>query len=245
MIKDILVKNGFSDKEAKVYLAILSMGELPYSQVATKTGIKRSTVYPIIESLEKKAVVTSIKKKGIKYASALNPQVLVNRFKQSAELAENMLPQLLDMAFESPLKPRIRFFDGLEGMKDILLELAHSKGDTMGFTDYTHMPTGLFKYIRKEVIPLRKEHKNFARLICPNTKKNQKIKKDDPGIYTEHRLLDFLSQKDLYIELLLFGGSKISISSFKEQEMFGFILDSQAAYDILSSLFEVMWQQSH
>ncbi len=245
MIQDILIKNGFSEKEAKIYLAILSMGELPYSQVAAKTGIKRSTVYPVIEVLEKKAVVKTIKKKGVKYASALNPQILVNRFKQSAALAENMLPQLIDMAFESPLKPRIRFFDGLEGMKEILLELGHEKGETMGFTDYSHMPAALFEYIRKEIIPMRKDRKNFARLICPNTKKNQKIKKDDPGIYTEHRLLDSLSQKELYIELLLFGASKVSISSFKKQEMFGFILDSQAAYDILSSLFEVMWQQSN
>lgn len=244
-MKDVLIKNGFSEKEAKIYLVILSMGELPYSQVATKSGIKRTTVYPVIESLEKKAVITTLKKKGIRYASALNPQILVNRFKQSAELAENMLPQLIDMAFESPLKPRIRFYDGVDGMKDILLELAHDKGETMGFTDYTHMPAELFTYIRKEVIPMRKERKNFARLICPNTKKNQRIKNDDPGIYTEHRLLDFLSQKDLYIELLLFGGSKVSVTSFKKQEIFGFILDSQAAYDILSSLFEVMWHQSH
>lgn len=45
---------GFSDKEAKVYMASLELGPDTAQEIAKKAGVNRTTTYVIIEKLIKK-----------------------------------------------------------------------------------------------------------------------------------------------------------------------------------------------
>ncbi|MDR0860537.1 MAG: hypothetical protein LBO09_06265 [Candidatus Peribacteria bacterium] len=51
---DLLIKNNFSEKEAKTYLACLQLKIANISTIARFTGEKRSTTYNIIKELQKK-----------------------------------------------------------------------------------------------------------------------------------------------------------------------------------------------
>ncbi len=51
---EILQKYGFSEKEAKVYLASLQLGSAPGSTIARHAGEKRVTVYSLLKELTKK-----------------------------------------------------------------------------------------------------------------------------------------------------------------------------------------------
>ena len=50
-IDQILGKYGLSDKEVKVYLALLELGPSPVRKVAGKAGVNRGTTYDILKSL--------------------------------------------------------------------------------------------------------------------------------------------------------------------------------------------------
>jgi len=240
MIEEILTENGFNEKEAKLYLAVLELGEAPISRVAAKTHLKRTTIYSLVESLKERGAISVTKKRGIQYLSALSPRVLVDRFKHSAHLAEEMLPTMMEMAYSSPLKPRIRFFEGLKGLRAILREFSHSKEPTMGFTDYEQMPKELFQFIRKEVVPVRMKLNNPVRLIAAKNMTNIAIQKQDAMHSGEHRLVEFPKPQNP-IEILLFEGSKVAFLSFTKKELFGLIIDSAAIHQTLRNIFELVW----
>ena len=148
---------------------------------------------------------------------------------------------LLEMAYASPLKPRIRSFEGLEGLKQILREFSYSQEPTMGFTDYEQMPKELFQFIRKDVVARRKKLQNPVRLIVPRNEINLKIKGEDYLHYGEHRVVMF-PQKKNPMEILLFETSKVAFLSFTSPELFGFIIDSTAIHQTLKNLFMLVWE---
>lgn len=243
VIEDILKENGLNDKEAKVYLAALSAGEATVASIASNANLERTTVYSMLDDMERKGLLSVIKRKGIQYISALPPRVLVDRFKQSATHAEQLLPELLQMAYASPLKPRIRFYDGLEGIKEILVEFSHSRTPCLGFTDYAQMPPELFKFLRKTIVPNRRSRKIEAFFVVPRNETNSKLQKEDDIHFAEHRLVDFPMHTNP-LELNLFDISKVGFLSYTKEELFGVVIDSPAIYSTLKNLFLLVWQNA-
>jgi HTH-type transcriptional regulator, sugar sensing transcriptional regulator len=241
MHKDILVQNGLSEKEAELYLTVLEAGELTHSQAAKKSGLKRSTVYSLVEGHKDKRILSTHNRRGIKYISALAPRLLIEHFENSTEMAKSILPQLVDLAYRSPIKPRIRFYDGIDGIKHILFDASSSTNDYFGLTDYHLMPREVYQYIQRKVVPQRKKHHVVLRLLVPENETNRRILQE----YTqcvEHKMISFPSRKN-HIEILLFHGSKIGFLSFVKGEMFGVVIDSEAIYQTLHDLFMVVWGQ--
>lgn len=242
MIERILIENGLTEREAKIYLMVLELGESTVLQIAKRTQMKRTTVYDVVEKLRSHGVVSVMRRKGSQCVSALPPRVLVDRFKQSAEMAESILPQMMELAYSSPLRPRMRFYEGMSGLKDILREVSHAGDQTFGFTDYARMPKELLEFIRKEVVPERRRHHNFIRMIVPDNAVNAKMRADDERHYGEHRLIHFPEAAD-HVEILLFDKTKVAFLSFAKEELFGAVLDSSAIYRTLKNLFQVLWNQ--
>lgn len=76
MIKDILQKLDFNEKEIDLYLAILQRGKITPADLAKITGINRTTVYSVTKELVKKGVVAEDLGSEIMYLVALPPQDL-------------------------------------------------------------------------------------------------------------------------------------------------------------------------
>jgi hypothetical protein len=167
---------------------------------------------------------------------------LIERFERSAEAAKSVLPQLMDLAYASPVKPRIRFYDGMEGIKQILFDAAASGKDYIGFIDYALMPKEIYKHIRTKVAPERAKLGNNLQLLMPRNETNAKVLTDYRQ-KVEHRMVDFPSRKN-HIEILLYEGSKIGCMSFVKNEMFGVVIDSEAIFVTLKDLFTLIWEQA-
>ncbi len=242
MIEEILIENGLTEKEAKLYISTLEAGEISLSRVAERAHLKRSTVYSLTESLKKKGLIHMTQKKGLQYISALSPHLLVERFQNSAELAKSILPQLIELGYKSPIKPRIQFFEGIDGIKQILFDAACSKNDYMGFIDYELMPKEVYAYIRKKVAPEREKRKTHLRLLMPRNKTNEIVLKEYRQ-KVEHKTIDF-PRNENHIEILLYGEEKIGFMSYVKNEMFGVVIDSKAIYQTLASIFEILWKST-
>ncbi len=70
MIEEALRLNGFTDKEVKIYLAVLEAGEATVGRIATRTKLKRTTVYTVIEGLIHRGLLSEQARKGIKRIAA-------------------------------------------------------------------------------------------------------------------------------------------------------------------------------
>ena len=60
MLEQELQKIGLSEKEAKVYLAAMELGQAPVQKIAQKAKVNRATTYVILEGLQKKGVITTV-----------------------------------------------------------------------------------------------------------------------------------------------------------------------------------------
>jgi sugar-specific transcriptional regulator TrmB len=80
MLTDLLQHYDFTEREAKVYLAGLSLGSAPWSTIARHAGEKRVTVYAILKELIKRGIFTSVVRDEITYFSPISPELLVKHY---------------------------------------------------------------------------------------------------------------------------------------------------------------------
>ena len=69
-----LKKFGLSEKEARVYLAALELGQASVQDIAKKSAVNRATTYLMIESLEKRGLMYKLIKNKKKLFAADTPE---------------------------------------------------------------------------------------------------------------------------------------------------------------------------
>ena len=124
---------GMSDKESQIYLTVLELGSAPASVVARRTGIKRVTSYSILKDLESKQLASSFTKKGMQYFQVVDPEVLSRKLQEVSDKFALQVPELLAIANLYDNKPRVQYFEGLSGMKEMYDDQAHSTVDIRAF----------------------------------------------------------------------------------------------------------------
>ena len=118
-LKDI----GLSDKEAAVYLALLSFDKALVSDISEKAKIKRPTTYVILETLAKKGLVSESNIGKKTYYIAEPPEKLglfverqIHMLEENKKSLDIIVPQLKSIQREQGEKPAVQFFDGKEGV---------------------------------------------------------------------------------------------------------------------------------
>lgn len=113
-----------SDKEAAIYVALLQFDNASVAELAKKvTTIKRTTIYPVLEQLMKKGLVSEVnqdKKVAYQAEPPERLETFVERqkvlFDEKARLAKDIIPQLKSMTRESGERPVVKYFEGREGI---------------------------------------------------------------------------------------------------------------------------------
>lgn len=112
-----MIKNfsqlGFSANEAKVYLALLNIGESPSGQIIKKTGLHRNIVYESLDSLVKKKLVKETVKSGKKYFAVRDPQILIDKVQENLDLTNKIVKQIRQGL--KTTAPEVIVYEGQEG----------------------------------------------------------------------------------------------------------------------------------
>ncbi len=116
---------GLTEREALVYVASLALGPSTVQKIAQEAGIKRTTVYYVIESLQKKGLV-NIEIKGLKQLfAAENPEKLESVLETRKREFKKALPEFAALYNLKGGESTIKYYEGLaavEGVYDQLLE---------------------------------------------------------------------------------------------------------------------------
>ena len=86
---------GYNNKEAKVYLTALRLGECRISEIATLVDLPLSSTKVIAEKLSKDGLLTSYSMKGATYWVAENPERLLQNLLKRESAVKEILPELL------------------------------------------------------------------------------------------------------------------------------------------------------
>lgn len=90
----VIEQLGYSPKEAKVYLALLGLGEAHISDIAEKVKMPRSTVQIIVERLHEDGLVNFYIMRRYKYWVAEKPENLLEMIKKRERVIEEAMPEL-------------------------------------------------------------------------------------------------------------------------------------------------------
>jgi len=233
----ILRSLGLTEKESKVYLACTELGTCAVSKIAQKAKINRVTTYDILEKLKGRGLVSFYTKKKVRYFSSTNPELLLEQFEKRTNDLRTALPKFKRLTGETN-HPRIRYFEGLDGIKAIYADTLTSKTEILNFSNSIEIREQWPNY-DKEYVAKRAKKKIFLKGICPNDNVGKRVHDEDEKYQREMRLIPadtfkFTNEINIYDD-------KVSIISFKD-ELIGMIIESSEIANSQRAIFDMCWQ---
>ena len=209
--KELLAKIGLSENETHIYLALLKLGPLSAYEIAQKTGIYRPHVYDKLETLAKKALVSSVQKGKKKIFSASPPSKIMDYLKeQEAEIHNDITLLSSNMKYLNSLNTiskedtKVHVFTGIEGLKMHI-------DDTFRCADKEILIFGLDDAKYNEVLPVfmpqhfkRLKEKRIKERVISKKKKGAFMFDNDVTSYR------FLDSKQLNPTNTVIYGAKVS-----------------------------------
>ncbi|MCH2189277.1 hypothetical protein MK079_05630 [Candidatus Gracilibacteria bacterium] len=121
---DTLVQIGMSEPQAQVYLAILENGASLTTEVAKKTGLKRTSVINYINELLQVGYLSqSLRGKRVVYI-AESPEFILKKLEDQKEKFATQLPELNTLFVGGSGTTNIRYFEGKTGLRQIYQEVS-------------------------------------------------------------------------------------------------------------------------
>ncbi|MDP3899711.1 MAG: helix-turn-helix domain-containing protein [bacterium] len=241
----ILTYFNLSEKEARVYLAGLQVGQATVYEIAKAAQLKRPTAYVLVESLIEKGLMTTETKNKKNLCSPAPPRRLLDTWRGRLESLEAITPELNTLFQTGSAKPKVVILEGERGVDAIYNEL--SPPDTKGeeIIAFGSLTTIAEKFAyRLPVWQKIVNHKrNRVRELIDNEPLNQEyitdMKKIDNPRY-QLRVTDFG----------LFGGADILLYKNKtailslKRELFAAVIESPDIYQSFKLMFDLAWQKA-
>ncbi len=248
-ITDALNGFGMSQPEISVYLTLLELGPQPASIVAKKAGLKRGHTYNMLALLGEKGVVQDFEKDKVTYFIACSPSVLLSLLQARSEELEvrkqrlaQSIPELERLKNPLTVQPKVRFFQGVDGIKEIYEDTLRIKNqDLYAFGDFDHM-------FPREQSP---ELNDWMWQYCDRRTKAGVtyigiMNKSPATDYayknrrTQRRTFKMVTGIDLPVEINIYGNKVAIISS--SRDMVGLIIEDQPTADMLRNLHQAVWK---
>lgn len=128
----LLRKIGFEEKEAKVYLTLLRIGQAPASRVAKETGYERTSTYYLLLRMLEKGYVGEYIKGDVKTFKATTPKTLKENIREQQMLLEEIMPQLEKLSEHVQEETIVEVRIGKEGFKHLYRDAIANSKEVLG-----------------------------------------------------------------------------------------------------------------
>ncbi|HBI34103.1 MAG TPA: hypothetical protein DEA43_02805 [Candidatus Moranbacteria bacterium] len=244
-LKNDLQNIGLNDKEARIYLACLELGPTNIQNIAEKADIKRSTVYEILESLKEKGLMHVTTKGKRKLYLASEPENLLETIKEREKLLKEILPQLKSINNVGFAKPKITFYEGREGLRDIYMEALKSSTNN---ADWISPMKSVLETVgtdwMEKYVELKVKKNYWIRSIHVSDLVIDSYKYQDPTTFKKTLRDVRFSPKGINIPNAIgIYDNKVAILSSRK-EGFGFIIESEDYAQSMKELYKLLWDKS-
>lgn len=245
---------GLSEKEAQTYLALLELGGAFPSHIAKQAKLQRSTVYEVLDDLAVKGLVSELEKRGKYFYSVESPRRLLRfgersivRAQEQQQKFQEALPDLEGLYAGVTNKPKISYFEGINGVMEIYEDHISSKKkyEMVGFVNVAELMRFLPPKKYRDYVQAKERLGITTRGIIPNTSDDRTYEKT---IYrsVSRRILPQVRRisKDAFPwkgDVTAYGANKVSIVSFSGQNLIGIIIESDTIHQMIRMIFELAW----
>ncbi|MEK7460679.1 MAG: helix-turn-helix domain-containing protein [Patescibacteria group bacterium] len=234
-----------NDNQIRVYIALLQLGTADIQTVARKSAVKRTTAYSILDTLIQRGFVAFNQKGAHRQYFAEDPHKLpsllqeqIRQIETRQQRIKTALPELASIYNAHGTKPKIRFYDGIEGIKQVFEETLQVPAGTETFA-YSSAES-IHEYL-KDYVP-----NYLARRIRAGI--TQRALAEDSPIAREHLKNDVLELRQTILlpkELFPFSneinifGNKMFIASYRD--LLAVIIESEEITRTQRTIFELAW----
>ncbi|OGI25584.1 MAG: hypothetical protein A3J76_05920 [Candidatus Moranbacteria bacterium RBG_13_45_13] len=236
-LKNQLQQLDLAGKKADVYLACLELGSATVIEIAKKAGIKRTTGYDILMDLIQRGLVSETSKGKRRLFVGEDPEKIKKDLQRKESLISEILPLLKSVYNVRGAKPKIRFYEGVEGLKEVYSDTLKYSGEILAFASEDVMKV-LGSWIENYISARARKGIQY-RGIIPQTDFIQK--EITPKNQQHLRTLKMIDPKKypFSIEVNIYGHSKVSLMSSREQ--LGLVIESTEIYNTMKLIFELIW----
>jgi sugar-specific transcriptional regulator TrmB len=227
-----LINLGMNSKEALIYLTLLEESTTTAGKIADKTHLHRRTVYDLLNSLKEKGFVSYFNKNNVLNYSAVNPDLLLNIYKEKESAIKNILPELKLRQKHIKEMNAASVYQGIKAVKTIF-------EDILLFKEYNAFGEGMktveilgdfFDYFQEQK---RKKHIK-SKVLMNEIYRDQKTVTEASG---EFKFLKEYSPPSLtYIY-----GNKVATIIWSEEPT-GFLIESKEVAISYNDYFKALWK---
>lgn len=238
-----LASIGLEPDEAAVYAAALELGSATVLELARKTGLNRTTLYSVVERLiEQRLLVRSVAGKRTVYL-AEPPEKLKAMLNDRLSKLDGLLPELLSLARTSVYKPRIRYVEGIDGIKGAYRDsLAAKDKQLVAFVGVERLNVRskeLNAFWDGEYRTGRIKNGIHGRLVVPDNAEGRAFKAKDAESNRQSKLVP-AKNYNFEGEILMYDDT-VCFVSYADGESFALTLESRAIVRTLRMIWEIVW----
>lgn len=236
-----LEKLGLEYKEQLVYVALLQLERATANEIAYKANLKRPTTYDILYRLRAGGVIAEVKEGKKRKFVAQPPEQLLTLLDEQKRAVEQDLPQLLSIYNTKTKRPKVAYFEGVDGIKQLYedtLLVTPNGGEILAYVTkdtVDALPEYTADYVRRRVaknITLRGIYESspaVKRYLAKNKEQRRQA-----------RVLN--NAQPLDNEINIYGDRMIIITH--KPEPFGVQIESKEIADTQRTIFELAWRSA-
>ena len=254
MLKETLCQIGFTNNEAKIYIALVELGPQPANILSKKAGLKRPTVYPILKMLQKKSLISSFIKNGIKYFAVNDLNNLLEYVDRKRRLIDHhrdfvidILPRMEQLKSHLQSEPKVHYFEGADGVETVMNDSLKAKSSILCITCWDKwLNSDLNNFIKNYIsirlfekkIPLKALIKDTETARCFLKDYHEKI-----GGYEALTDIRFVKGGDeLFDNIVNIYDNTVAIMSPERGFEFGVLIGSKEFAITQRSIFGLAWK---
>jgi sugar-specific transcriptional regulator TrmB len=241
-IQTFLERLGLTEKETQIYLAGLKYGAQTSSILAQRTGLARSTVNFVFSELIKKGFASKTQKGSSTTYTVVEPESLeyvINE--KQAEVKklnsdfQDLLPFLAGMQNAASSIPKVRYFEGLEGLRRTVDNCCESDETVYFISSHNNMHPEIRSYIEDIYIPRSQKHKNKNRMIINEGPQTDSYLKKAKNVYEE--VLRVPANKLPFKLTTAIHGNTTLFISYDPEDMSGMIIENPLLAEHMRSIY--------
>ena len=230
---------GLSEMESAVYRAALEMGEATMQDLARKSGVKRTSIYNFIEKLKAEGFISMTRRKKHTLYSAIHPRHVLEIQKQRLGQLEQILPELTAIYNKSATKPRVTFYEGIEGIKEVYADTLREQRPIIAWSDFDYLLSTLGEeYCEQYPSERARRHIPF-RAITRDSGASRKIASMNEKYL---RKTKFIKSNDLKTEINIYG-DKVAMMSLRSNPPYAILIENHDIAETLRVAWEELWNK--
>lgn len=240
-VAQTLKELGLPKNKADVYLTVLQMGRGSVQEIAAKCGIARTTVHEILLQLLEMGLVGYTAHGKARVYVAEHPNKLLELQDHRARMVKTILPELELMCNTEGMRPKVRFYEGAEGIKTIFEDTLRVSNKMLhgilSMEDLYAVPgkTYMDNYVRRRVA--LGIHLNVIR------SESKEVAVNWPTSNYEDRDVRYSPSYLVFPMTMYLYDTKVALLGTKK-EHFGMIIESPDLYGTMKNLYDVLWDLS-